>query len=927
MRGLSIEYTQKMMINCQLFYYFNSEGRIGMNEFNDDKIKKALESAEVPEQISPENIKKMLDEKAPMKKRSKITHKAIRVTAGAAACAVICGFGAYYAEQGDLFNKSEKMDVSKTDSAESSQTAIGKVENQPGNKKENPFMDCASDYGELYFMLEKAYSSYDNAYKNGIYLPQNDLIYGEMESAMDGAPSNSFDDIETAPESDFTNTGSTNSSSESNREEHSETYNQEEGVLEADIYKTDGEYIYYIHRDYSESDAANRLYINVAQADAGAFKSTAVYDITSDFSDQDENINLRDMYLYNDMLIVIGDVQDCYYYGCYDTVSANTLESRTFVNVYTTGENLQHIGSYVQDGSYNDVRITPDGYMYLITDDNSEYFENIDGIDDIISYIPSYEVNGECDYIPADCILLPEKELESCYSLSYTIIGSLDFNNSESFTETDIKAIAGFSGDIYCSGSNLYTAKGWDETEITRISLESGMITPAATGTVKGYIKDQFSMSEYDGYFRVAVTYENWEESVWYDDEESGIASFGRTGIDNYVYVLDMDLNEVGRSESYGQGETIKSVSFSGNMAYVVTYEQTDPLFSIDLSDPTDPVILDEYKILGYSTYMQQWSDGLLLGFGVDADENGIENGVKLVMFDNSDPNNLSEVGLYSINNDGGYIYSTAVWERKALLIAPEKNLIGVPIDSEYYGSDDWWHDESKYVFFSYENGQFIFKGEISSGDTFGFSGDNFDRACYIGDYVYALSSGKFVSADIATITVADTVEFDFANAVVPAEITETQPTTEDPTEPSEIEENSTIVFVERYCNWAEGYIDKGRFIDIDGNVYAFNLCDDELSDEDFVAKLYELQETTEPASNVDADIVYECWEKTDEINLGSEISETHQAYDAGQNTLYVVNDDLSLVELRSDGDYLRERNDDTAKEIAAQYDLLWNQE
>ncbi|MBR6792602.1 MAG: beta-propeller domain-containing protein, partial [Ruminococcus sp.] len=246
-----------------------------------------------------------------------------------------------------------------------------------------------------------------------------------------------------------------------------------------------------------------------------------------------------------------------------------------------------------------------------------------------------------------------------------------------------------------------------------------------------------------------------WRDSLW--DQITG--ETGRD-INNHLYVLDMSLNQVGHITDFGIDETVKSVSFSGDMAYVVTYRQTDPLYSIDLSAPAQPVILDELKILGYSSYMQNWSDGLLVGFGPDADENGRENGVKLVMFDNSDPDNLNEVGIYSVNyNDDEWLYSIAVWERKALLIAPEKNLVGFPVDMEYY-ENDTWYDESKYMFFSYDNGEFTLKGELSTGQSTEYGKGNLNRALYIGDYVYALSANKFISADIETMTVKDTLEF-----------------------------------------------------------------------------------------------------------------------------------------------------------------------
>ena len=227
--------------------------------------------------------------------------------------------------------------------------------------------------------------------------------------------------------------------------------------------------------------------------------------------------------------------------------------------------------------------------------------------------------------------------------------------------------------------------------------------------------------------------------------------------------MLDLDLNVVGSVSDFGINETIKSVNFNGDMAYVVTYEQTDPLFAIDLSNPQEPTILDEFKILGYSSYMQKWSDSLLLGFGINADENGVQNGVKLVMFDNSDPNNLAEVGTYIIDNsdENTWIRSEAIWNRKALLIAPEKNIIGLPVtENRWSMEEDDSYLTTKFMFFSYENGQFSPIGEISDTLVNYVDEAGFRRAIYIGDYVYVLSCNKFVSADIGSFSEKKTVEF-----------------------------------------------------------------------------------------------------------------------------------------------------------------------
>lgn len=737
-----------------------------MNESNDRKIKKLLESESVPEELSPENIKKMLDEKAPVRKRNKIAHKAARITAVAAACAVICGFGVHYAEQGSLFNENkfndhfDQTDSSKEIIEESSQNSY-KIDgdsqesstagNNSETEAENAFMNGASDYGELYYMLEKASENYRANLSNGKY-DTDEVMEAAAEQSADGAVNGI-------------------GGGDASETDYYDTYNQEEGVLEADIAKTDGKYIYYLYEDYDAENTVNQ-YINIAEADNGLFTDSYALNISGDFTvpegeNCDSNIVLEDMYLYNDMLIVIAQAYVFEYSG--DDIDETGMicgitddKSMTCVNVYTTGIEPQLIGTYSQEGTYNDVRITPDGYMYLITNYFSSAYNEIDGIDDVEAYVPSYSVNGGTCLVAPECILLPGEEMQECYSIAYSIVGSLDFNNTGSFTETDIKAIAGFTGNIYCSETNLYTACGGEQTTITRIALDHGVITPAASGTIEGYIKDQFSMSEYNGYFRIAATIETWSES-YFDD----FVSYGRDGVNNCVYVLDMELNEVGKISDFGIDETIKSVNFSGDTAYVVTYEQTDPLFSIDLSDPEQPVILDEYKILGYSTYMQQWSDGLLLGFGVNANENGIADGVKLVMFDNSDPNDLKEAGIYQLTMESypeylnGGLTSDALWERKALLIAPEKNLIGVPVMISGSRNENYdWYCSYKYIFFSYEDGQFVMKGELFENSGTNFGTNCFRRVVYIGDYVYGLSGEKFVSASISDITATDSIEF-----------------------------------------------------------------------------------------------------------------------------------------------------------------------
>lgn len=810
--------------------------------YNDDKVKDLLENVEVPEEVSPENMKKMLDEKAPAKKRSSRISIAGRITAAAAACAVIVGAtvgttGLINRDKKDCDNCAELMDVDKESTTEIITNGI------TDSEAKGPYMNGAESYEQVYALVEKASESrvkytygtqgeyyftdaINGAADNAISAvpeevpavdssinsekTQDNFVSGGMggdsepeqqyiiqEESATEAPTEQItespteavtEEITESPvteepteqvteesteavteETTETVTEETTEEDTKDEDDYSDTYNQEENVLEADIVKTDGERIYYVYKYYDVNAdykyGGNQSAMRIAAVDDGKFTDTYTLDISfeNDLSDEWVNeVTVLDMYIYNDMLAVVGtsnSYRDSYIvYGYdYDGEYFYEDETVTFVSFYTKENEPQLIGTYTQDGRYNDVRIAPDGYMYLLTNYNTDEFDTIEDSDDLDGYVPKCGVDNS-EYIPAESILLPEDDLDNYEYMSYTVIGSINLTVPGEFSACDTKALAGYSGDIYSSADNLYTASGRNETDITRIAIGGGQIVPMASGTVEGFVKDQFSFSEYNGYLRVATTIDEWRDNGNLIKDVLDIPSESYRVNHNNVYVLDMDMNIVGSVEGFGVDESIKSVSFSGDMGYVVTYEQTDPLFAIDLSDPANPFITDEFKILGYSTYMQKWDEGLLLGFGADADENGIENGIKLVMFDNSDPYNLEEVGLYPIHRDeNSYIYSEALWERKALLIAPNKNLIGVPVTMETY--TEYHFRTTKYMFFSYEDGEFIFKGELNLGDNNSYY--NNSRALYIGDYVYAVSQNCFISADIETLTETDCFYFE----------------------------------------------------------------------------------------------------------------------------------------------------------------------
>lgn len=233
------------------------------------------------------------------------------------------------------------------------------------------------------------------------------------------------------------------------------------------------------------------------------------------------------------------------------------------------------------------------------------------------------------------------------------------------------------SGDtVYASSEHLYLATvPWDwyssnqagvteqpPTLIHQFELdERGSASYRASGEVPGRLLNQFAMSEHDGVLRVASTIDQWSDKP----SESAVYALRPAGD---------ELVQIGAVEGLGVTEQIFAVRFIGPTAYVVTFRQTDPLYVIDLSDPTAPSVAGELKIPGYSAYLHPVGEGLLLGVGQDADEQGITRGTKLSLFDVTDPTAPIEVSSLMIGGS-----SEAEWDHRAFLFWPEDGTIVIP--------------------------------------------------------------------------------------------------------------------------------------------------------------------------------------------------------------------------------------------------------
>ena len=214
-------------------------------------------------------------------------------------------------------------------------------------------------------------------------------------------------------------------------------------------------------------------------------------------------------------------------------------------------------------------------------------------------------------------------------------------------------------------------------TQIHRFDAsKEGETSYAGSGTVPGFVLNQYSLSEHEGALRVASTEEpQWFEGTLTGESQSFVSVLGAPG---------KALETLGRVGGLGKGERIYAVRFVGDEGYVVTFRQVDPLYTLDLSDKANPRVLGELKILGYSAYLHPVSDNLLLGVGQDATEQGRRLGTQLSLFDVSDlrrPVRRAQASL------GANSSTTAEFDPHAFLFWKPANLAVIPLSS--YGTND----------------------------------------------------------------------------------------------------------------------------------------------------------------------------------------------------------------------------------------------
>ena len=393
--------------------------------------------------------------------------------------------------------------------------------------------------------------------------------------------------------------------------------------------------------------------------------------------------------------------------------------------------------------------------------------------------------------IPAGRIaILPEGDVDN-----QLVISGINMLNDKK--EPNLLAVLGTSGTIFCSTDYLYVAaynypwpiyavaevdvKSDDSTtapgsryqematDIYRFKLTDGAISAAGQGSVPGSIINQFSMDEYQGYFRIATT----TGQAWMPGGEN-VAK-------NNLYILDTGMKIVGQVTGLAPGETIKSVRFMGDQAYVVTFRNVDPLFVIDLKNPAGPQVLGQLKIPGYSTYLHPYDENKLLGFGYDVtvkDENAYNGGLKVSLFDIADFNNPRELSTIVLGGRGSH--SELLYNHKPLLFSLEKNLIAFP--AALYEKTNGVHEYGNPNFQGFlilsvnAASQLELRGSISHFDKMAdpngpavkltdrewnafWSFDMITRGAYIGNTIFTVSASKIRATALDSLNKVGGVE------------------------------------------------------------------------------------------------------------------------------------------------------------------------
>jgi inhibitor of cysteine peptidase len=600
------------------------------------------------------------------------------------------------------------------------------------------FLKTFSSYSELNsFILSNTQSGYQASFKGPLDMQFSQIINPSGTNGLGGlsygVPAPTSEDA-----------------SALSGQSYSTTNIQVAGVDEADTVKTDGHYLYLL------SQSKNSVYIIDANPQNAKILSTITFSNTS---------SLAGIYLSQDStkIAVLGSSYTLHlmtytnYIGApYTTQYFQPEDVKTFVKVYDISNKNQPViaRDFSASGSYFNSRMIGD-YVYAVVS------EPVQLVNQTVTLPSVYKGTQSSAIPPTQIYYVGRDNNASSYLYNYytfTSIFGINIKNDDQETSS-LTTTMGGTTNIYASTNNMYltysdytysspTANsrfgGYGEvsTGIVRVNLDGNTLTYAAQGNIQGNILNQYSMDEYQGYFRAATT-------IWTNN-----------GQQNNVYVLNMDLAIVGKLENLASGENLHSARFMGDKCYLVTFRTLDPLFVIDLSVPSNPSVLGELKIPGYSDYLHPYDETHIIGVGKDTLESSSSEiawfiGLKLSLFDVSNVNAPKQIATVTIGDKG--TDSPVLTDPKAFLFDKSKDLLVIPVNlylldssnnvqdpAHTYGTFTW---QGVYVYNLTLNGGFQLKGNVTQlvvqTAPYNDQGSWITRSLYIDNTLYTISDQK----------------------------------------------------------------------------------------------------------------------------------------------------------------------------------------
>jgi len=603
--------------------------------------------------------------------------------------------------------------------------------------------------------------------------------------------------------------------------DYSGTNNQEAGVDEADFVKTDGYYIYLLSGDSfvimgvpefgqlvegptlelegypsqmllgsdDNGTSATRAVIFSSVYPGNITETHLLYDVISDKDDPDWYY--RSSVLTKITVVDLADPasptikRELYLEGSYQT--ARRHESAVHITAYSWMDvaGLQ----YWPDLSDAYYRLDPqDPLRSILWDeavekaiaDNDELIDQLT-LEDLVPRIYEISPQGSVavhDFTGDACnnFVIAEDGISRGFTsiISFDILGEditidadhIVSNWSTIYASTDALLIAEPAQDWWWYRDN----DEYDEaTNIHRFDItDNGTATYSGSGRIDGTVEDQFSLSEYDGYIRVAATTGQWNR-WWVDSPPEP---------ENHVYVLagEEELAVVGHIGGIAVGERIWSSRFIGERAYLVTFRNIDPLWTIDLSDPANPEIMGELEVPGVSTYVHPLDDDHLLTIGYGGDEEGLDWSVMVSLFDVSDFTNPLHTDNFTLAPSGSddwdsWTWSEALWEHKAFQYWAPKKLLAVPLSTDRYYCPDRKED-CRYEYISElvlisvdtENGLSLY-GSVDHSPFYNVDPymywyyTDVRRSIFMGDYIYAVGEQVITASSLDDLAITDSAE------------------------------------------------------------------------------------------------------------------------------------------------------------------------